>query len=221
MVKINKTYPAPAPINREKDYQGGLVFDTICSDFHKKCYLCEAKPISINIEHIVPHKSDETLKFKWENLFYACVHCNSIKGTKYDNILDCTKDDPEENIVIKYDPFPNKKPEFESKDKSISPQVDSTIKLLEEIVCSPPTDQKREGAKNLCKKLYNEVTGLVDKLEEYFNAVDNHHGEDEEKYLKQCVARCIYRSSPFAAFKRAIIRKIPEYYDIFKSELEK
>ena len=39
-------------------------------------------------------------KFDWNNLFWACGHCNNVKNqNKYDEgIIDCCKTDPEEVI---------------------------------------------------------------------------------------------------------------------------
>lgn len=43
--------------------------------FHKKCYICENNNItSYQIEHLIPHKGDMTLKYDWNNLFLSCAH---------------------------------------------------------------------------------------------------------------------------------------------------
>ena len=40
--------------------------------FHKKCYICENNNItSYQIEHLIPHKGDMTLKYDWNNLFLS------------------------------------------------------------------------------------------------------------------------------------------------------
>lgn len=59
--------------------------------FHGKCYICENKDAtSFQIEHRIPHKGNPDLKYDWNNLFWACAHCNNIKSGKYESILDCT-----------------------------------------------------------------------------------------------------------------------------------
>lgn len=45
--------------------------------------------------------------FGWENLFWACSRCNSIKNRReYDGkIIDCCKVDPEKHLRCIYDPY--------------------------------------------------------------------------------------------------------------------
>lgn len=114
MITLIKSQPEPDDLQKERekaygDYKTPKVLDQIKEDFKNKCYICEMKnPPVINVEHFIPHKDDHTLKFQWDNLFYACGHCNNIKLAKYNNILNCTnlKDDVENVIRLKMDPFP-------------------------------------------------------------------------------------------------------------------
>jgi hypothetical protein len=103
-LKMIRLYKSPLPpdvtIESEQDYRKGEVLKILAEDCHNKCYICEDKPTIINIEHIVPHRSDLALKFDWNNLFIACGHCNSIKHAKYEEIIDPTKCDPEEHIAL-------------------------------------------------------------------------------------------------------------------------
>ena len=57
-------------------------------------------------EHLVPHKGNDDLKFAWENLFWACNRCNSIKNnSKYEGkIIDCCKIEPEKHLRSVYEP---------------------------------------------------------------------------------------------------------------------
>lgn len=88
--KANGIYNIPEVVNALKE------------EFHDKCYICEQKNIkNINIEHFKPHKgSNKELMFDWNNLYYACGHCNNLKLSKYDNILDPgnSEEDVEESI---------------------------------------------------------------------------------------------------------------------------
>ena len=73
-----------------KNYRATDVVGELQKIFFEKCYLCERKGFpDVNIEHRDPHRGDETKKYDWHNLFYACVRCNSIKGDAHINILDC------------------------------------------------------------------------------------------------------------------------------------
>ena len=76
------------------------MIERLIKDFNNKCYICEMKELQdANVEHLLPHKNGTYLerKFDWENLFWSCSHCNSVKNNgKYDNgIIDCCKEDPE------------------------------------------------------------------------------------------------------------------------------
>ena len=105
MVKIERT-PTPPPslaIESKKasgSYTSEDVISQLKQDFHSKCYLCELKDLTdIEVEHLLPHHNRQIRErvFDWNNLFYACPHCNSIKNNRiYDEkILDCCKVDPE------------------------------------------------------------------------------------------------------------------------------
>lgn len=105
MVKIERTPTPPASLAIEcKKVHGSYASEDVISqlkkDFHSKCYLCELKDLTdIEVEHLLPHYNRKTKErvFDWNNLFYACPHCNSIKNDRiYDEkIIDCCKVDPE------------------------------------------------------------------------------------------------------------------------------
>ncbi len=103
MVKIERTPAPPASLAAEKEkangsYRESDVIRQLQHDFNGKCYLCEIDKLqSIEVEHLHPHGGDKERKFAWDNLFYSCAHCNSVKNqSKYhDTILDCCKIDPE------------------------------------------------------------------------------------------------------------------------------
>ena len=105
MVKIERTPTPPAslPIECKKvhgSYASEDVISQLKKDFHSKCYLCELKDLTdIEVEHLLPHYNRKIKErvFDWNNLFYACPHCNSIKNDRiYDEkIIDCCKVDPE------------------------------------------------------------------------------------------------------------------------------
>ena len=195
--------PAPEPVTAD-NYRSGKIFKTICEDFHKKCYLCGNKIRAVNIDHIVPHRGDPILKIDWNNLFLACVHCNSIKSDIFDNIINCTIVDPEDVIKVLYIPFPTYIPKFKLKDENRGHAVQGkqTIDLLDRIFNEPTTSQKVFEAGTLCDDLYQEVKLLINEIETYRDATNV---DDEEKCLIRLRSQ-LSRSSPFAAFKRAYVR---------------
>lgn len=105
MVKIERTPVPPASLAIECRKAHGSycekdVMERLQKDFHDKCYICELKPLTdVEVEHLHPHHNRKIKErvFDWNNLFYACPHCNSVKAAaKYDDkIIDCCTVDPE------------------------------------------------------------------------------------------------------------------------------
>lgn len=101
MVKVERTFPAPASLEREAQKKNGSydkadVIEQLRKDFHDKCYICEMKNLQDpQVEHLLPHKKGKypERKFDWSNLFWSCGHCNGVKNKeKYDEgILDCCR----------------------------------------------------------------------------------------------------------------------------------
>ncbi|EPH0107510.1 hypothetical protein [Enterobacter roggenkampii] len=90
MFNVSRVAPAPACL-ADKVYNDPSVIAILKPMFFGKCYLCEQIDLSDpEIEHFVPHKEDDALKFDWNNLFYACGRCNSVKGARHINLLNCT-----------------------------------------------------------------------------------------------------------------------------------
>jgi hypothetical protein len=85
---FNVTRPSPRP-NCSRDYRSKEVIDTLREIFYGKCYLCEDKVSDPIIEHFIPHQGDPIKEHDWNNLYYACHRCNSVKGDTYKDILDC------------------------------------------------------------------------------------------------------------------------------------
>ncbi|PTV49865.1 HNH endonuclease [Acinetobacter pittii] len=77
-----------------KNYRDPIVVRALRKDFYGKCYICEQKHFpNLNVEHFIPHLDDEDLKFDWNNLYFACSRCNSIKNKYYNDMLDCCNKD--------------------------------------------------------------------------------------------------------------------------------
>lgn len=73
------------------NYKDPIVVQQLKKDFFSKCYLCEQTDFgNVNVEHFVPHlNQSEELRIDWENLYYACSHCNGIKGHRHNELLNC------------------------------------------------------------------------------------------------------------------------------------
>lgn len=175
--------------------------------FHGKCYICENKQItSYQIEHLIPHRENTELKYDWNNLFLACAHCNNTKLAKFDPIIDCTKENVEELIAFRKEGYfgTDEKLIFDMLDCRIETQ--NTVKLLQEVYYGS-TPQKKMEATILRRILRKELSKFKEYVREYKEA------EDEEKEdLKYLLQQQLRDDSPFAAFKRWLIRDNKEAY---------
>ena len=109
MVYLEKSQPAPESLVTEKTKASGKynkedVLERLVLDFKNKCYICEYQQPSVQVEHFIPHKGNVDLKFDWDNLFFACGHCNGTKLAKleYNDILNCTKKSHDVENFLKY-----------------------------------------------------------------------------------------------------------------------
>lgn len=211
MVKINKSLlPKEIVIKKEEDYRSKRVISILQKDFYNKCYLCEEKnPTSINVEHFRSCKNNEDLKYNWENLFYACAHCNRIKGSQYDHIIDCTKDDPEMYIHIRFGSYPEHY--VEVLPRLYSTENRETQELLNKIYNGAGTAISDFEAKNLKIKISDEIKEFTEYIDNYVNESDDRLRTAYWKKIKQMLSR----ESQFSGFKRSIVMENKELIQHF------
>lgn len=222
MVHLPKTQPGPPCLEVEKTKANGTyhcegVLERIQKDFKNKCYLCEDKaPLSINIEHFRPHRGDKELKFDWNNLYYACSHCNNTKSDKYDQLLDCTQeaDGVDRRIKYKINPFPKEKAAITALEDD--DEVQKTVELLNAIY-NGTTLLKQIESSNLRSKLLKEIRQFQDLLFEYY---DDQYNEEEKQFFQNKVVKELRSASCFTAFKRWIIREHADFFADFNQYLE-
>lgn len=215
MIKINrrktdKVKSAIASLQRAKEQNGSYntpeVNSALWEIFHGKCYICENKQAtSYQIEHLQSHQGNIDLKNDWNNLFLSCTHCNNTKLNKYEPILDCTKDNVDELIAFRKRGYFGTDEELEFEVLDLTQPILNTKRLLEEVYYGS-TPQKKMEAKILRKVLRKELSKFKEYVREYLEA----DGEDKED-LKYLVKQQIADASPFAAFKRWLIRDNREY----------
>lgn len=221
MIKVKRSFPPPKILDYEKnkksgDYNQKEVWDVLVTDFRHKCYICENdRASSLNIEHKISHQGNRELMFKWENLFLSCEHCNGIKSTKYDNILDCTNEsnDVENWIRYKIDPYPMKYVEIESLKNDI--RVDKTVELLLKVY-NGTTHQKNTEADNIRECLLDELLAFQQLLRIYY---DRRSNGEEKLIAKSGIRKCLDSNSAFTAFKRWIVKDSDKLYIEFKEFL--
>ena len=218
MVKIerqdtDKTRQAIESLKREKLKTSGKcgtdkVFEALLEVFHEKCYICENKKATLQVEHLKPHRGDVELKFDWNNLFLSCAHCNHIKGSTYTPILDCTKVDVDEMISFRKVGYFGKDESlsFEKLDEvTDSQEISMTCELLKRVYYGK-TPPEKFGAKVLRNAVINQLSEFKSYVREYREA----SGEDKKDLFCQIQSE-LKSNAPFAAFKRWIIRDNPDW----------
>ena len=149
------------------------------------------------------------MKYDWNNLFWACAHCNNIKLDTFEPILDCTKEEIDNVIAFR------KKGYFGTDEKLVFEPLDSrpetlnTVELLNAVYYGT-TAQKKIEARVLRKNVREELSKFKRMVRDYEDA----EGEDKEDlfiYLK----RELKNNSAFTAFKRWLIKDHQEYFSEF------
>lgn len=201
MFNTIRSSTAPSCLNK-KQYNTKEVVDKLEPMFFGKCYLCEQDELSSpEIEHFDPHQGNQSKKFDWDNLYYSCDRCNSIKGTKHKNLLDCC--DPLINVfkIIRCT-----MPSIPDEDIKVSAMID-------------PSDQKTKNTVELLNLCYNEdntalrgITRsvLIEKLYEHYTELlkyrliikDKRSTGTEKEYAKERIESMLKESFPFSVFWR-------------------
>lgn len=209
MINITKSQPAPACLSVEKaknegDYKCGEVLTRLRSDFFNKCYICEEKaPSTINVEHFKPHRGDKNLAFDWDNLFWACGHCNNVKLAKYDDILNCTDSSVTITDMLKFDMKPYPKENVLITPLIADNRIQQTAQLLNEVYNGTTLLKTIEG-ENIRDKVLDELISFSDSLRTYYYE-PGLTAEDKE-VLKNKIKRNLSRDAAFVAFKIWVIK---------------
>lgn len=206
MVKIKRSFPAPKSLEEETGKLNGRydkpdVIERLRKDFHNKCYICEMKELQDpNVEHLLPHKNGTypERKFDWENLFWACGHCNGIKNNrKYDvGIIDCCKQDPEKSLC------------FRLEGNAVVVDVankEDTLQKMTALLVTETFSMKNTGMRiytsdERMKLLQREMNILYRQLEKI-------HNDPDSKIVLRTIRSLLKRESAFAAFKRCYVRE--------------
>lgn len=131
MIRVVKSPNAPLSLLNTNDYDGDDVQEQLAKDQYRKCYLCERKRVTdYEIEHLRSEHNYPALRQEWTNLFYGCKYCNGRKSSSYDDILNPTSCNIEEEIIQEID-YGAKKAVFSTHVSETAYQ--KTVKLLQRI----------------------------------------------------------------------------------------
>lgn len=212
MVKVERTFPAPASLEIESKKSSGKydkpdVIDQLKENFNDKCYICEIKNLQDpEVEHLLPHENGKypERKFDWKNLFLSCGHCNKVKNQgKYVNgITDCCVEDPEELIFFR---LKEGNVEVVAKDKD-NEKAMLTSTLIYEVFNLKNTGMRIYKSDMRLQELNKEMNILYDNL-------DALKKNPNSKVIMRKLKALLRRESKFAAFKRNYIRENGKEYE--------
>ena len=213
MVKVERSPNAPASLAVESqkacgDYKQPDVVLQLEKDFRGKCYLCETKDLTDpEVEHLVPHHGRKLkhLIFDWNNLFYTCRHCNSVKNNSmYDGkILDCCQTEPESllNHI------------FHEGHVHISPQDSATHD--EKILMTADLIQNCFEKKNTGIRIVacqTRVNSLALTMNTLFRTLNKYTKNPDSTRYYRTLCGLLSREHAFAAFTRHYVRSHLEDY---------
>jgi hypothetical protein len=196
---------------KSKDYKDPVVVKQLKKDFYGKCYICEQKYFpNLNVEHFRPHLDDETLKLDWNNLYYACSRCNSIKNKYYDNMLDCCNQDHlvEEWIKVYYR-LPDDDIEVVndcSADHAFYDKAVTSKELITRCYNNSNSGVQEVSKEDLREKIIDVHSEFLDLRRDFFKNMDNWRDDEKIKKAKNIKHR-LKSHYPFSAILRGYIEK--------------
>lgn len=210
MVKIERSFPAPSSLAIEAKKISGVctkpdVIERLRSDFHDKCYICEMNGLQDpQVEHLLPHENGKypDRKYDWNNLFWACGHCNSVKNQAkyYGKIMDCCVRNPEKDIMFLLEDGQVKVKPLLNEDTVVM-----TAALVSEVFCADNTSLRDYKSDMRLQKLNQEMNILYDSLEEL-------RAYPQSQAIVKKLQALLRKESAFAAFKRFYVRmKLGQY----------
>ena len=180
MFKVSKS---ARPTNwNTKDYKDSVVVKQLQKDFHAKCYICEQKHFpNLNVEHFIPHLDNETLKLDWNNLYYACSRCNSIKNKYYDNMLDCCNQEHlVESWINVYYRMPDEDIEVVNtcpRGHSFYEKSENSKELIAKCFNNENSGIQEVSKEDLREKIIEVHSDFLDLRREFFKEIDNWQNE--------------------------------------------
>lgn len=187
-------------------YRNTDVVEQLVHDFHDKCYICEVRPVDDpEVEHLLPHKGGryEERLLDWNNLFYVCRHCNSVKNkAQYDQgVIDCCRRDPEKLLVQELVGNRVHVVAVEPCDD----EAKRTSSLIEEVFMSENPALRRRAADARLKKLQLRMNALYTKLAEY-------KAGGPSAMVVETLAAMLSKEAAFAGFTRCYVREHLDEY---------
>lgn len=208
MIKVYKSTDIPSSLTTTSAYDGEDVKQQLLADQHNKCYICErSRDTDFEIEHHKSQKNYPDLIQDWDNLFMGCGYCNKKKSSSFDNTINPSVCNIEDEIEQRID-FANKKALFHSIKNGT--QLDETISLLNSVFNgNKPTRSIKE------ERFFEQVLCVINRFQGLiYNYLDN-PSTDNEKAVKNELDV----EKELLGFKYWIIRDSPVLYEVFAGDI--
>lgn len=209
MIRICKHTEEPGSLASHKSYGDEDVVRQLRTDQRGKCYLCERFTVTdFQVEHHKSQAGHPELAYTWSNLFLSCSYCNNKKSDSFDNMVNPTQTNIEENIKQLLD-FSNAKAEFEYIGKeAISQEYKETISFLNRIFNG--TNKMRTERE---QQFYNYVLMTINTFQKLVADWLLSPTKETEEAIKQSLS--IYKE--LLGFKYWIIKSNATLYCHFKN----
>lgn len=200
---------------KSSDYTDPVVVKQLKQDFLSKCYLCEQTDFgNVNVEHFVPHlNKNEELRTDWNNLYYACSHCNGIKGSRHKELLDCCEESHSVDTAISLEApsVPNGKiilTNALNSDSDLFELTNKTIALLEQCYNNANSGNQQVSHQYLKEKILEEHAYLQNLRFQLKNGL-NRLLQREKDDLVERISNMLKPNYPFSAFWKTYVRNDP------------
>lgn len=218
MVKIERTRIPPSSLAVEAKKAKGIynspdVIQQLKKDFNDKCYICELKGLSDpEVEHLKPHHGRKISErvFDWNNLFYACPHCNNLKKeAKYDDkIIDCCEENPETILEQCY----------ENGHVSVDYVLDEDRAVMTAMLIQDCFEKRNTGIREAACQY--RIDHLAEEMNVLYKTLKKYKENPQSQRYKRSLKATLSTTSAFAAFKRNYVRKHIEDYPDLKEFLK-
>ena len=202
MFNVVRTQPAPDVRN---NYRSEEVVFELEKIFYGKCYLCEDIVSDPQIDHFIPVEIDKTKKYDWNNLYYSCGRCNSIKGTTTD-LLDCCNPDIDVSKKIKCLCGVKKTDDVIVEAQSDDVQTINTAQLLHRCYNEENTAIRCISRKQLHERIFQKYTDFLLHSNKLY---DISASEREQNIAKKELQNMIDIAFPFSIFWKWHIKSEP------------
>lgn len=208
MIRVKKNTVLPKTLTTTSAYDGEDVKGQLLEDQYGKCYLCERSCCTdFQIEHYKSQEQYPELRQDWNNLFLGCSYCNGKKSDTFDNTLNPTSSNIEDEIKQHID-FTSKKAVFDSEINDAS--QNETIELLARIHNGTQPARKIKE-----ERFFEYVLSVVNEFLSRVREYQNNPTEDTERAVREGLSI----NQEMLGFKYWIIKDNPQLYAVFANDI--